>query len=173
MEEESSDATPDRATTQMDMDEDSSDGQSDVSDESDDESIDMDDYYTKVEMNKILDAKLKNIALDDYVKFDRLDHEIKLFGQEIQGKMIQTEKNIDTRVGERLNKITQDIETILKNKQREKSDLQNMNQRLIDRIDILTKKINESNESIESICTISLCLMESQCMQIRADEQDD
>ena len=76
----------------------------------------MDDYYTKVEMNKILDAKLKNIALDDYVKFDRLDHEIKVFGKEIETKMFETEKNIDTRVAERLQKITTDIETILKNK---------------------------------------------------------
>lgn len=115
MEEESSDATPDRATTQMDMDEDSDDEESEASEDSD-ESIDMDDYYTKTEMNKILDAKLKNIALDDYVKFDRLDHEIKLFGQEIEAKMIQTEKNIDIGVGERLAKVTSDIETILKNK---------------------------------------------------------
>ena len=40
-------------------------------------------------------------------------------------------------------------------------------------MDILTKKVNEVMESIESMCTISLCLMESQCMQIRAEEQED
>jgi len=35
---------------------------------------------------------------------------------------------------------------------------------MIDRIDLLTKKINDVNESIESLATIILCLMESQCM---------
>jgi hypothetical protein len=48
-----------------------------------------------------------------------------------------------------------------------------MNQKLIERIDVLTKRVNEVTESMESVCTISLCLMESQCMQIRAEEQDD
>ena len=43
----------------------------------------------------------------------------------------------------------------------------------MDRMDILTKKVNEVMESIESMCTISLCLMESQCMQIRSEEQED
>ena len=69
--------------------------------------------------------------------------------------------------------MTSDLELMLKSQQREKSDLQNLNQKLIDRIDVLTKKVNDVNESIESICTISLCLLESQCMQIRAEEQDD
>lgn len=64
-------------------------------------------------------------------------------------------------MGERLSSMTQDLENMLKSQQREKSDLQTMNQKLIDRIDILTKKVDDVNESIESICTISLCLMES------------
>jgi len=68
---------------------------------------------------------------------------------------------MDRLMGERLQKVTDDIQTILKSKQREKSDLQNMNQQLMDRMDILTKKVNEVMESIESMCTISLCLMES------------
>lgn len=48
-----------------------------------------------------------------------------------------------------------------------------MNQKLIDKIEVLTKKVDDVNESIESICTISLCLLESQCMQLRSEEQDD
>ena len=48
-----------------------------------------------------------------------------------------------------------------------------MNMKLINKIEVLTKKVDDMNESIESICTIILCLMESQCMQIRAEEQDD
>lgn len=76
-------------------------------------------------------------------------------------------------LGERLSQMTGDLELMLRSQQREKSDLQNLNQKLIDRIDVLTKKVNDVNESIESICTISLCLLESQCMQIRAEEQDD
>ena len=67
-------------------------------------------------------------------------------------------------MGQRLQKVTDDVQLILKSKQREKSDLQNMNQMLMDRIDTLTKKVNEVMESVESMCTISLCLMESQCM---------
>ena len=43
-----------------------------------------------------------------------------------------------------------------------------MNMKLINKIEVLTKKVDELNESIESMCTIILCLMESQCMQIRA-----
>ena len=65
------------------------------------------------------------------------------------------------------------IENILKLNQRQKSDLQSMNMKLINKIEALQKKVDELNESIESICTIILCLMESQCMQIRAEEQDD
>ena len=34
-------------------------------------------------------------------------------------------------------------------------------------------KINGQYESIQSLSTIVLCLIEAQCMQIRADEQDD
>jgi hypothetical protein len=48
-----------------------------------------------------------------------------------------------------------------------------MNMKLINGIDVLSGQVNEVNESIESICTISLCLLESQCMQVRADEQDE
>ena len=45
-----------------------------------------------------------------------------------------------------------------------------MNMKLVNKIEVLTKKVDDVNESIESICTIILCLMESQCMQIRAEE---
>jgi hypothetical protein len=43
----------------------------------------------------------------------------------------------------------------------------------MERLDILTKKVNEVMESVESICTITLCLTESQCMQIRSEEQEE
>lgn len=48
-----------------------------------------------------------------------------------------------------------------------------MNNKLVEGIDDLAKKVKDVNESIESICTVTLCLIENQCMQIRADEQDD
>jgi molecular chaperone GrpE (heat shock protein) len=83
------------------------------------------------------------------------------------------EENIFERVWAKLEKVTDDIEAILQSKQREKSDLQNMNSKLVAGIEHLSKQVLEVNESIESICTITLCLVESQCMQIRAEEQDD
>lgn len=51
--------------------------------------------------------------------------------------------------------------------------MQNLNQKLINNMDKLSRQVNEVNESIETICTITLCLVESQCMQIRSEEQDD
>ncbi len=45
-----------------------------------------------------------------------------------------------------------------------------MNIKLINRIEVLSKKVDDVNESIESVCHIILCLMESQCMQIRSEE---
>jgi hypothetical protein len=48
-----------------------------------------------------------------------------------------------------------------------------LNIKLIERIDVLSKKVNQTMESIDSICTITLCLIESQCMQIRAEETDE
>lgn len=48
-----------------------------------------------------------------------------------------------------------------------------MNFKLINGIDTLSSQVAAVNESIESICTVTLCLIESQCMQIRAEEQED
>lgn len=48
-----------------------------------------------------------------------------------------------------------------------------MNAKLVAGVEHLSKQVAEVNESIESVCTICLCLIESQCMQIRSEEQDD
>ena len=47
-----------------------------------------------------------------------------------------------------------------------------MNSKLREGVDQLSKQVQEVSESMDSVATISLCLMESQCMQIRAEEQD-
>lgn len=69
--------------------------------------------------------------------------------------------------------VRDDIEAILKSKQREKSDLQLLNAKLVAGIDHLSNQVQDANESLESVCTITLCLLESQCMQIRTEEQDE
>ena len=48
-----------------------------------------------------------------------------------------------------------------------------MNERLVTKIEMLSGKVGDFQEGIESLCTVTLCLMESQCMQIRAEEQDE
>lgn len=47
------------------------------------------------------------------------------------------------------------------------------NTKQLNRIDVLQRKVEEFNESIESICAIQLCLVEGVSMQIRAEEQDE
>ena len=74
---------------------------------------------------------------------------------------------------ERLDTVASQVDTILQAKQREKSDLMTMNSKLAEGIDALSRQVLGINKSIESLCTISLCLIESQCMQIRSEEQDD
>lgn len=89
------------------------------------------------------------------------------------GQVMDMRDHIDSVISDKLSSITSELDQILKNKQREKSDLQQMNLKLIERIDTLSKKVNETMQSIDSICTITLCLIESQCMQIRAEEVDE
>ena len=48
-----------------------------------------------------------------------------------------------------------------------------MNAKLVAGVEHLSKQVHDVNESIESVCTICLCLIEGQCMQIRSEEQDD
>ena len=61
----------------------------------------------------------------------------------------------------------------MKQHKREKSDLQNDNQKLLNRVNQTEKSIENILESMHSVCTIVLCLLETSCMQIRAEEQDD
>lgn len=53
------------------------------------------------------------------------------------------------------------IELLLKLNAREKSDLQTQNVKQLNRIDNLQKKVEEFAETIESLCTVQLCLIES------------
>ena len=73
----------------------------------------------------------------------------------------------------KMNSQRDNIELVLKNNAREKSDLQTQNMKQLNRIDQLQKKVEEFQRSIESLCSISLCLVEAQSMQIRAEEQDE
>jgi hypothetical protein len=59
---------------------------------------------------------------------------------------------------------------VLRNNAREKSDLQTQNMKQLNRIDGLQKTVGDFGNGIESISTILLCLVESQSMQIRAEE---
>ena len=72
-----------------------------------------------------------------------------------------------------IGQINDDIQNLLKQKQREKSDLINMNERLVQKIEGMSKKVDDFQQGVESMCTVMLCLMESECMSIRAEEQDD
>ena len=60
----------------------------DDSDESSSEEIDLENYYTKDEINKMFEDKLKNIDMGDFIKMDQLQEEIKNFslglGQELE-----------------------------------------------------------------------------------------
>ena len=76
-------------------------------------------------------------------------------------------------VAERQESLKEELDLILKRHQREKSDLQNANYKLLKRIDQAEKKIQDMLDSVHSICTISLCLLECACMQVRVEEQDD
>lgn len=98
--------------------------------------------------------KLEEIGVKSDGKVDGLR-------DEINGTINYIETSLDSRIAKKIEKITADVEAILQAKQREKSDLQVMNMKLINGIDVLSGQVNEVNESIESICTISLCLLES------------
>ena len=76
-------------------------------------------------------------------------------------------------MNDKLANLNEEIQKMLKAKQREKSDLISMNERLVGRVDGLSQKVSDFQEGIESMSTLMLCLMESQCMQIRAEEQDE
>ena len=162
------------------------DDDSDENDSDDDSSsslgIDLSNYYTKEEADKLLKDQLaetkKALALQsDFIKLDQLLKDFKTVFENqsasLQNQMTTMATETERTLQERLDKMTDDIEQVLRSQSREKSDLQNLNQKLIDRIEVLTKKVDDVNESIESVCTISLCLIESQCMQIRAEEQDE
>ena len=63
---------------------DSDEGEDDGSDYDDEESseedeIDLSNYYTKEEINKILDEKMKNMDMTDFIKMDQLQEEIRNF----------------------------------------------------------------------------------------------
>lgn len=82
-------------------------------------------------------------------------------------------KNYEKVIEGHLNDQSEQIKLIVAKNNRERSDLQTMNIRQLNRIDFLQKKVEEFNESIESLCTLVLCLTESQSMQLRSEEQDD
>jgi len=52
----------------------------DSEESSDEDEIDLSNYYTKEEINKMLEEKLQNIDMDDYIKMDQLQEEIRNFG---------------------------------------------------------------------------------------------
>ena len=82
-------------------------------------------------------------------------------------------QSVDDRLTLKITAVIDDMQNLLKAKQRERSDLISMNERLVGKIEMLSNKVGDFQEGIESLCTVTLCLMESQCMQIRAEEQDE
>jgi hypothetical protein len=146
---------------------------SDEESEEEDDSMDMENYYSKEDIDKLMKTEQERLAKLFQENADKRASMIDGLRDEINGTINYIETSLDTRIAKKIEKITADVEAILQAKQREKSDLQVMNMKLINGIDVLSGQVNEVNESIESICTISLCLLESQCMQVRADEQDE
>jgi hypothetical protein len=53
-------------------------------------------------------------------------------------KLAATEENLDALLSEKLDDVKEEIKEILKNKQREKSDLQNQNMKLVNGIKLLS-----------------------------------
>ena len=66
-----------------------------------------------------------------------------------------------------------EMRNILKMNSREKADMQTANEKIGKRIQANDKQVEDMLQSIYSLATISLCLIECSCMQIRAEEQDD
>ena len=51
--------------------------------------------------------------------------------------------------------------------------MMSINEKMIDKVKMLAKVVGSFSGSIDSISTMLLCLMESQCLQIRAEECDE
>ena len=73
-------------------------------------------------------------------------------------------KAVDDKLTAKITSVIDDMQNLLKAKQRERSDLISMNERLVSKIEMLSNKVSDFQEGIESLCTVTLCLMESQCM---------
>lgn len=129
--------------------------------EDDYDTLDPENFFTKDEIKKLLEEEQKKIMKKLEEIGVKSDGKVDGLRDEINGTINYIETSLDSRIAKKIEKITADVEAILQAKQREKSDLQVMNMKLINGIDVLSGQVNEVNESIESICTISLCLLES------------
>ena len=89
--------------------------------------------------------------------------------EEVLEKLVETDKMIK----EHYDDVRDRLEHILKTHQREKSDLKNENHKLLNRVIGSEKSITSLFDSMHSVCTVLLCLVEQACMQIRTEEQDD
>ena len=63
-----------------------------------------------------------------------------------------------------------EMRNILKMNSREKADMQTANEKIAKRIQANDKQVEDMLQSIYSLATISLCLIECASMQIRAEE---
>lgn len=72
-----------------------------------------------------------------------------------------------------LDDLQESMKNLMIKNSRERSDLQIKSDKQFSRIDNFEKIIEDFKEGMESLCTIILCLTESQSMQIRSEEQDD
>lgn len=142
--------------------------------------IDLENYFTKPEVEKFVseiydrfkvdDEKFKTIQEETHEKFARVQKQVDTneewlrttqeFTKAVKSEVVEIGKEVEARQSETRER----IELILKNHQREKSDLQNANMKLINRIGACEKKTDDAMTSLQSMCTVTLCLMESQCM---------
>ena len=162
--EEDSDKEEEEEEEEEDEEEEEEDEDDDDDSDEDSDEIDLENYYNKDDIDRLLGDLSNKQASDQAALTVTLNDDIDRLDRANKNTIDALTEQLDDLMGQRLQKVTDDVQLILKSKQREKSDLQNMNQMLMDRIDTLTKKVNEVMESVESMCTISLCLMESQCM---------
>jgi len=145
--------------------------------------VDLSNYFTKEEITNLLTEQLtagidackagfsgdvEAIRADVRDNLQRLE-EVANVARRVELQAQETDRS----VAERQQALKDDLELILKRNQREKSDLQAANMKLVNRIDRAEKKLQDVLDSVQSICTITLCLVECACMQVRVEEQDD
>ena len=81
---------------------------------------------------------------------------------------------IEARLEQHMIPVRADVEIILKTIQRKKSDDMMRTQVVLDKFDLIKKDFDVISQTVDyTLCPLVNCLLENQCIQMRAEEQDD